>query len=73
MSSEKRKKVVVSMEQKLEALQRLNNNDIQEWSNQDKEQQLTDDIVDLVNHASNGNLEDDNEGPEKADRMSHSE
>jgi hypothetical protein len=41
---------------------------MQEWINQDKEQQLTDDIVDLMNHAG-----DDNEGPEKADRMSHSE
>jgi hypothetical protein len=35
---------------------------------------LTDnDIVDLVNHAGHDDLEDDNEGPEKADRISHSE
>jgi hypothetical protein len=36
--------------------------------------QLTDnDTVDLVNHAGADDLEDDNEGSEKADRMSHSE
>jgi hypothetical protein len=36
--------------------------------------QLTDnDIVDLVNHAGDDDLEDNNEGLEKADRMSHSE
>jgi hypothetical protein len=32
--------------------------------------QLTDnDTVDLVNHAGDDDLEDDNKGPEKADRM----
>jgi hypothetical protein len=31
------------------------------------------DIVDPVNRASDDDLEDDNEGPEKAERMSHSE
>jgi hypothetical protein len=52
----------------------VNNNDIQEWLNQDKEKQLTDnDIVDLVNHAGDDDLEDYNEGPETGDRMSHSE
>jgi hypothetical protein len=36
--------------------------------------QLTgNDLVDLVNHAGDDDLEDDNEGPEKADRVSHSE
>jgi hypothetical protein len=36
--------------------------------------QLTgNDIVDLVNHADDDDLEDDNEGPEKADRVSHSD
>jgi hypothetical protein len=35
--------------------------------------QLTDNIVDLVNCAADDDLEDDNEGPEKADRMNHSE
>jgi enterochelin esterase-like enzyme len=35
---------------------------------------LTDNgTVDLVNHAGDDDLEDDNEVPEKADRMSHSE
>jgi hypothetical protein len=31
------------------------------------------DIVDLVNHADDDDLEEDNESPEKSDRMSHSE
>jgi hypothetical protein len=36
--------------------------------------QLTDnDTVDLVNHAGDDDLEDDNEGSDKADRMSHNE
>jgi hypothetical protein len=52
----------------------VNDDDIQEWINQDKEQQLTDNgIVDLANHAGDDDLEDDNKGPGKADRMSHSE
>jgi hypothetical protein len=53
----------------------VSNDDIREWINQNEEQQLTDnDTVDLVNHAGD-DLEDDNEGPEKADqmKMSHSE
>jgi hypothetical protein len=42
------------------------------WINEHKKQQLIDNnIVDLVNHADN-NLDDNNEGKEKADRMSHS-
>jgi hypothetical protein len=32
-----------------------------------------DDIVDLVNHAGDEDLEDDDRGPEKADGMSHIE
>jgi hypothetical protein len=50
------------------------NDDIQKWINQDEEQQLTDNnIVDLANHAGDDDSEDDNKGPEKADRMNHSE
>jgi hypothetical protein len=68
MSSEKRKKLKL-----IPGCENVNNDDIQEWINQDEEKQLTyNDIVDLVNHAGN-NLEDDNEGPKKADRMIHSE
>jgi hypothetical protein len=44
------------------------------YKNQDKEQQPTgNNIVDLMNHAGDDDFEDNNEGPEKADRMSHSE
>lgn len=40
----------------------------------DEEQQLTgDDIVQLVNHAGDNDVEDDNEGPAKADRICNSE
>jgi hypothetical protein len=52
----------------------VNNDNTQEWIIQDEEQQVTDnDIMDLVNHAGNNDLEDNNKGPQKADRMSHSE
>jgi hypothetical protein len=69
MSSEKRKKLKL-----IPGCENVNNDNVQEWINQDKEQQLTNnDIVDPVNHAGDDNLEDDNKGPEKAHRMSHSE
>jgi hypothetical protein len=52
----------------------VSNDYIQEWINQDEEQQLTDySLEDLVNHAADGNLGDNNGGPEKADRIGHSE
>jgi hypothetical protein len=48
-----------------------NNDDI---INIDEEHQLTDNgMADLVNHAGDDDLKDDNQRPENVDRMSHSE
>lgn len=50
----------------------VNNNDLQECISQD-EQLTGNDKVYFMNHAGNDDLEDDNEGPEKAGRMGDSE